>query len=139
MENKIVLNDKTLSWFLAIMIVSNVSIFSFNLEALYYIILFSCLIITIHQSKIYCINFSILLLYAVCALSILVNNVPYFFKSWERLVSFIFITAFISPLFFSYFINRIRIRLFHYSQSLLQILVISSFILNCLVFNLTFR
>ena len=139
MENRLMINDKTISWLMALLIVNNIIVQTFKLELLYYGLFLMVFIYTIFKSKITSIHIGMLLLYLSCILSIVINNVPVFFRSWERITSFIIITLILSPFVESLFLNRIRIRLFKYSQWLLQIIIILSFILYILGINLSGR
>ena len=82
MESRLVVNDRSVSWFLSIFIISNITVFSLKHQILYYIFLISTLIIVMFKSKIININFSMLILYFICFISIYINDVPPFFKAW---------------------------------------------------------
>ena len=76
MENKFALNDKTLSWFLALFVIGNITVFSLDFIVLYYLFLGLALIISIYKTKIKTINIPMLLLYIACVLSIILNDLP---------------------------------------------------------------
>ena len=139
MEGRLNISDKTISWFIALMAVSNITVFTFGFEVLYYLFLALALIFAISKSKIKSVNIPMLLLYFACMLSILLNDIPYFFRAWERFGAFILVTAFISPLIESNFLSRIKTRLFQYTQWLFQIIVLISFVLYLLKINISGR
>ena len=139
MESRLIINDKTLGWLMAFIIVNNIIATTFKVEVLYYALFLLAFIYAISKSRITSINIGMLLLYSACIMSIIINNVPAFFKSWERMASFVLVTIAISPCINSVCLNRIRIRLFKYSQLLMQIVVIFSFIFYLLGINLSGR
>ena len=139
MESRLIINDKTLGWLMAFIAVNNILVLTFKLVAIYYALFILILIYTLYKSKINSINYIMLLLYGTCILSIIMNNVPTFFRSWERLVSFILITIILSPFIESIFLNRLKIRLFVYSQWMLQVIIFISFILYFIGINLSGR
>lgn len=139
MENRLIINDKCLGWLMTILIVNNIIAQTFKIEVMYYALFLLLFIIAISKSKITSIHFGMFLLYLACLLSIAINNVPIFFRSWERFCSFIIVTLILSPFIESAFLNRIRVRLFNYSQWLLQIIIIISFIFYLLGINFSGR
>ena len=109
-----------LSAFVAFIAVNNIIAFSFNLGTPYYIVMGASLLFALSQSKVLSFDIPMLLLYLACALSIVGNPVPAFFRPWERLVSFIMVTMLISPFIKSEFLYRFRVRTFKVVQWLLQ-------------------
>ena len=128
MENRLSLNDKTLSWIIVFLTINNLIAISLNLGNIYYGICGVVLFIIFSKNNKYIINKSMLCLYLLCAISILINDIPSLFKPWERLISFIIVTALVSPFIESNYLNRFRIRLFSSLLSLYQLVVIASII-----------
>lgn len=74
------------------------------------------------------IDLSTLLFITIVILSILSNEIPEFFRPWERFISFLIILLPISPLVYSTILVESRLRILINSLRLIQILTIVSFV-----------
>ena len=63
-----------------------------------------------------------------CVISILGNDIPSIFRSWERLLFFIILTTLVSPLIQKFGFCLFRIKIFWYIQWCILVVVILSFI-----------
>ena len=128
MESRLIINDKTLGWFITFIVINNIIALSFNIDNLFYLFCSICLIFILYKSKTLHFNKGMILLYIACILSLLVNDTQSFFKPWDRLLSFILITTLVSPFIESNYIMRFRIRLFNSLLLIYQMIVIGSII-----------
>lgn len=116
-------------WFVALMIVSNsTTVLPFSWGIGYYIILALTLLFILYGVRTR-VEISMLLLFAVCAFSIIGNNIPAYFSSWPRLGTFVMLAS-----IFSYFLRSkkavaFRTRLF---ISISKLLVLVTFV--CTIF-----
>lgn len=115
--------------FLAIFAVNNIIWFTPSFGNGYYFVLGVVFILLLAQSKgKFRISGFWFLLLLVCAASILVNNVPAFFKPWLRLAIFALGTALAGPFFRSSDFCLTRIRAFWMMHALLFFVCILSFL-----------
>ncbi len=111
------------------MIVSNSSsVFPFSWGIWYYAMMFGTLLMILSKgiSK---SNGVMLMLYAIAAVSILANDIPALFKPWQRLGTFILLTAVVSPMFISKWNAGLRVQLFTGMTILLAIITAVSIIM----------
>jgi len=99
-----------------------------NVGSLYYLFMLLALVYVQSRETISCDSYAMLGLYLACSLSILGNNIPEFFHPWERLATFILITALVSPTITSDAFTQFRTRTLLTIVQLLQYVVIASFI-----------
>lgn len=119
---------KIASLLVAIVVVNNILIITPSFSGPYYAFLICSLLFCLIQSKICRIDLGMSFLYLVCVFSIIVNHIPDFFQSWERLISFLLVTFLISPFIGSDFLYRFRIKLFETIQWLMQPVILISFL-----------
>lgn len=115
-----------LSWFVAILVVNNIVIFTPNFGAPYYLFMLFALLFCILQSGIKGFDMGMIFMYFCCIFSILCNDIPSFFKPWGRYASFLLMTMLVSPFLKSEFLYDFRITTFTIIQKLLDFVVIAS-------------
>lgn len=119
---------KKLGWFVAFMVVSNsTTIMPFSWGIFYYLILVFTIFYIICAERIE-LEGTMLLLYIICSLSILGNNVPAFFNSWSRLGTFILLTSLFSYIIRSEKSVAFRVKIFITVSKLLVIVTFISII-----------
>lgn len=116
------------SLIVAFIAVNNIIAVTFNLGFPYYLVMFGMFIFVIAKSSVENVDNLFIFFIAACILSIIVNDIPSFFNPWGRLVSFILVTALISPFFGSSGLYRLRMEVFELIQYFLQPIVILSFL-----------
>ncbi|WP_146064328.1 O-antigen ligase family protein [Algoriphagus boritolerans] len=105
---------KTLSYFLALIVILGSSSFGISFGSFFYIsilFIFSFLILII-QKEIFIYNLNIFFLVIASVLSLLLNDVPSYFSSYQRLLFFVIILFIIGPLCISQTLQNFRQRLF---------------------------
>lgn len=101
-----------------------------SFDNMYYIFVAISLIIILVDSRDEKIKINLLgvLLIGICTLSILVNEIPTFFRPWQRLILWIVMVLFSGPFISNKCICYFRIRLFVYLQFAYIFIVLLSFI-----------
>lgn len=118
-----------IGWFVAFMIVSNhTTLLPFSWGIGYYVVMLLtlCYILSMRGLS---YGFSILMLYAVCMLSITANDIPSFFHVWPRLGTFVLLTTVVSFALCCDGAVAIRVRLFASISKLLMLVTFLSFCL----------
>lgn len=120
-----------IGWFVAFMVVSNsTTILPFSWGILYYMVLALTLFFILCAERIK-LEESMLLLFFICALSILGNDIPSFFRPWPRLGTFILLTSIFSYVIRSEKAVALRVKMFITVSKLLVIVTFISFIYLC--------
>lgn len=96
-------------------------------QLFYYVAIATCGIIILNKGGVRLGNVSVLLLILACIISLLFNNVPSFFRAWQRLGIYIFILFIMSPLLISKGSVIFKSKLFIYIWLISSILSIGSF------------
>ena len=122
------------------LVISSVAGF-FHYGVLYYILLaFIGVLFLFQPSLSLCIGMpSILFFLFACAISLVVNDTPSYFKAWARLFVYFLMLLVVSPLFTNKYIGLIRSKVFRYCLVTLSFLSIGSFIAYFLGINLFIR
>ena len=118
-----------IGWFVAFMIVSNhTTLLPFSWGIGYYVVMLLtlCYILSMRGLS---YGFSILMLYAVCMLSITANDIPSFFHVWPRLGTFVLLTSVVSFALCCEGAVAFRVRLFASISKLLMLVTFLSFCL----------
>ncbi len=118
-----------LALFTAFIVVNNIVAVTFSLALFYYIIMFVVLLKSIKKSRIECISATGIFFLLAILSSILVNDIPAFFKPWLRFATFLMVFLLISPVLKSRYLRTLRIDVFRYILLFLQPVVIGSFFL----------
>ncbi len=111
----------------AIVVLNNIVILTPNLGVLYYAVLGIILLLVLCCAGRIRINTGMLLIYLACIASLLLNDVPVFFKAEYRLVTFIVVSLLISPAISSNFLAFFRLKLFQNLLYGMVLLVLLSF------------
>ena len=138
-ELNILVNYKKDFWPIAIALLvlfSSITGFFLLNQLYYYIAVAACGIIIFKKGGVRLGNVSVLLLIIACIISLLFNNVPSFFRAWQRLGVYIFILFMISPLLISKDAVILKSKLFIYIWLISSILSIGSFFCYYLGINL---
>ena len=112
-----------------ILILNNIS-FMPSMASVYYVVMFISLLFLLFQSRNIQINGIMIWLYIACFASILLNKVPSLFHPYQRLMSFIIMSALLSPFIISDAFTRFRTQAFATILYLLQYVIILSVILR---------
>lgn len=96
-------------------------------EVFYYLAVAACGLIIFNKGGVRLGNVYVLLLIFACIVSLLLNNVPSFFRAWQRLGVYIFILVMISPLLISRDAVIFKSKLFIYIWLITSILSVGSF------------
>lgn len=119
---------KRLGIFLALVAINNALQITPNLPTVAYsTIFFLCFIISLRNSKPK-VNILFLLFAVFCLMSIVVNVIPEYFKSYQRFVSFLFMFLSLSPLIYSSNLFALRLYVFKYVTYFIVGTVVLSFI-----------
>ncbi len=105
-----------------------ISSLEFNLGNTYYGLLFGMFVILLAIGSKIEFNFFMLWLVGAGYLSILLNDIPYFFRPYERLIAFILVMGLVGPLIRSSALEAFRKNLFITINTLLVVMVIISFL-----------
>ena len=111
----------------AFIVLNNIIWFTPTLGGAYYAVLIGILAIVMLSAGKIRLNIEMLLIYFACFCSIYFNDIPSFFKSEYRLISFIAITLLVSPAISSNFLAVFRIKLFRNMLTGIVLLVLLSF------------
>ena len=111
----------------AFIVLNNIVWFTPTLGGAYYAVLIGILAIVMLSAGKIRLNIEMLLIYLACFCSIYFNDIPSFFKSEYRLISFIAITLLVSPAISSNFLAVFRIKLFRNMLIGIVLLVLLSF------------
>lgn len=97
-------------------------------STLYYAMLFvlSIFVIINKDKKIYLPTF---LFFYLCLLSILANNIPYYFHSFERYIGLILIGIVAGPIFYNNYLYRVRVQSLKYISKCFVCISVVSFLL----------
>lgn len=112
----------------AVLFIVQVSFFNFNLGNYYYLILIVLFILLLILIKKIQFNFLMIWLLIAGLLSIVLNEIPIFFKPVERFVAFILVMGLVGPLIRNSALERFRFYLFNKIKALLVAFVIISFL-----------
>ncbi len=107
---------------------ANISVFQLGLGNVYYGILFTVLIILLITSKRPNLNYLMLLFLGVALLSIIMNDIPYFFRPYERFIIFVLIVSLIGPFLKTKRLDLFKLQLFKTLNIIIVFFVVLSFI-----------
>lgn len=96
-------------------------------NSIYYIVFGAVLTTSLIKLKVE-VNKTMLLFILLCGISLLINDVPEYFRSFERLISFLLVSSLIGPLFCNSHLTRVRNAVFKYVNNLIVVITIISFI-----------
>lgn len=113
---------------IGVMLIANNIDFLPSIAPLYYVFLILAFIFIYVKEYVECGSKAMIGLYLVCALSIIVNNVPTFFHPWGRLFTFILLTLLVSPTVQSNAFVEFRSSIVATILYLLQIVIFASFL-----------
>lgn len=117
-----------IGWFVAFMIVSNsTTLLPFSWGIGYYIVMLLAFFFILTMRGLQ-VGMSMLVLYVVCMISIIGNEIPAFFRAWPRLGTFALITSVVSFTLCCETIVAFRVRLFASISKLLVVVTILSFL-----------
>lgn len=77
------------------------------------------------------VNHTMIYFIVCCLLSMIVNNIPAFFKPFERFIQFLLVLFCVSPLLQSYEISRFRYRMLEIITMAFGLITVGSFVLKC--------
>lgn len=129
---------KLLALIIALTVLINISSLEIQLGNSYYFLLLASFLIAVIPLKKPKINYIMVWLIAAAFISIVVNDIPYFFRPFERLLAFVILIALIGPLIFTKKLNELRWQIFKTLNWLIIVLVILSFIGFVLDSNLVY-
>lgn len=95
------------------------------IDSLYYVII-SCLVLLALGQKGGKWNLKMVFLLVACLLSIVLNDTPVLFRSWERFTLFLLVMVAVSPLCQSHLMNSFRLKLFSWVMWLLLFITVTS-------------
>lgn len=99
-----------------------------NVGSAYYALMFVALLYVLPKERISVVSLPMLGLYAVCLLSVWVNDVADIFQPYPRFISFCMITLLVSPAISNESFTRFRLRVFTTIVKLLQYVILASVI-----------
>lgn len=112
----------------AMSVIIQISSFGFNLGNAYYAILIGVFILLVFLGKKKSINYFMVWLVFAGFISILLNEIPTFFRPYERLIAFVLVSGLIGPMLRSNVLQAFRQRLFITINAILVVMVILSFL-----------
>lgn len=117
-----------ISWVLAFIVVNNVLSITPSFGAPYFAMIIITSAIAILNASFRRIDFGMLCLYICCILSIVGNDIPSFFRPWQRFIAFVLVTQLITPFLKSEYLWYIRLKVFTCVQRLFEFVAIGSII-----------
>lgn len=117
-----------ISWVLAIIVVNNVLSITPSFGAPYFAMIVITSAVAILNASFRRIDLGMLCLYLCCILSIVGNEIPAFFRSWERFIAFVLVTQLITPFLKSEYLWYIRLKVFSCVQRLFEFVAIASIV-----------
>lgn len=109
-------------------VLANNTAISLGLGSKYYAVFVTALIVLLLSTKRPQINWSMVFFILACYCSVLVNDIPYFYKPFERLAAFVIIIGLIGPLIKTPTLVTFRQLLFKYLNNLIVVMVLISFL-----------
>lgn len=125
---KINIGINILAVIVAVTVLLNISVFELEFGYTYYGILILSFIILLVTGKRPHINFWFIILICAALISILFNDIPYFFRPYERLVAFIFVAALTGPFLRTRQLHLFKWQLLKSINFLIVILTLISFV-----------
>jgi len=117
---------KRLAFFLALIAVNNVLSITPNIPTeIYAFLFFICFVSLFFKGKIQ-IFLPLIVFVVGCVISVFFNDIPYYFNSELRLISFLLVFTCIGPLFYNQKLGQFRIALFNHLVFLLIAVVVIS-------------
>lgn len=119
---------KILAIAVSVIVLANNSVFNVGLGNVYYAVLIAALAVLLIRGKRPVLNFTMFFFIIACLCSILVNDIPYFFKPLERFAAFVLIVALIGPFVQNPALRVFKNLLFKYLNYLTVVMVLLSFL-----------
>lgn len=124
-----------LSILTALIVANNIIQFTPSFDIAYYCFMAVVLCIVILKGGVGIKSWAMILLYAFCALSIVFNTIPVYFKAPLRLVSFLIVSMVAAPGISSKFIDKFRCDTFTLLQYFMAVMTLISFPLYLMGIN----
>ena len=126
------MNNSTLNkigWFLTFVLVSNsTTVMPFYFGSFYYLIIIGIVLYLIFKDGFH-VSYSMLMLLAVSIVSIVLNDIPSFFRPWQRLVFFFLLTMAVGPSLVSPKAEKLKVDVFQKLFWFFPIVIIWSLVL----------
>ncbi|TYC08803.1 O-antigen ligase family protein [Bizionia gelidisalsuginis] len=119
---------KIIALLVSLTVLANNFFITLGLGNIYYVVLIAAFAVLVLSRKRPIVNLKMVFFIIACICSILVNDIPYFYKPYERLIAFIIIVGLIGPLVQNPSLKAFKNLLFKYLNTLIVIMVLLSFI-----------
>jgi len=119
---------KILALFLSIVVFTQISFLEISRGNSYFYLSLAILTLLLFLSRDFRINRWMLVIVMVYFLSIIFNDIPSFFKPYQRFIAFLIMISLTSPFLHTPSLNYLRLKIFQFLSILLTIFVVFSFL-----------